>query len=109
VYSALSRLSIVIPVGPGETAHVALLEQLAALPTGAEIHLAACLDEAVDVPVDLRDALRHLRVEVGHWPRGRARQLNHGVRDWIASSPRKTSDWATSISPSAMTVPGSHV
>ncbi|HRQ64886.1 MAG TPA: glycosyltransferase [Xanthomonadaceae bacterium] len=77
--SALSRLSVIIPLAPDETAHLGLLQQLAALPAGAEIHLAACGD--VEIPVDLRDALRHLRCEIGHHPQGRARQLNHGIRD----------------------------
>jgi GT2 family glycosyltransferase len=79
-HAALTRLSVVIPLARAETAHLALLEQLAGLPAGAEIHLAACEDDMPPLPVDLRDALRHLRVEVGRGPRGRARQLNRGVR-----------------------------
>ncbi len=75
----LSRLSVVIPLAADETAHFGLLEQLAALPAGAEIVLAACAETRI--PVDLRDALRHLRCEVGHYPRGRASQLNHGIHD----------------------------
>lgn len=75
----LSRLSVVIPLAADETAHLALLEQLAALPAGAEILLAACAETRI--PVDLRDALRHLRCEIGHYPRGRASQLNHGIHD----------------------------
>jgi hypothetical protein len=77
--SPLSRLSVVIPLGPAESAHPGLLEQLVALPAGAEILLAACTEVAI--PVDLRDALRHLRCEIGHYPPGRAGQLNRGVHD----------------------------
>lgn len=73
------KLSIVIPVGPGERAWPRLLDDLAALEGPAEILLVA---PRAEVPVDFRPEQHGLRVGA-RWLEsgtGRARQQNAGAR-----------------------------
>lgn len=77
-----SPLSIVIPVGPGDTAWRGLLADLAALPQDCEIILAATdADPAPDDLPPLAASLRWLTA-----PRGRPQQLNAGAA--VARHPR---------------------
>jgi len=85
--AALARLTIVVPVGPGDTVSPLLFGQLAALPRGAQVHI-ICAD-AVDM-VLLRASLPP--GEGPQWKcitarRGRAPQQNEGAaaaeRDWL--------------------------
>lgn len=88
--AALARVSVVVPVGPGDRLSPRLRAQLAALPAGAEV-LVVCADGE---PLETRHAeesgdcgdcgplLRWLSA-----PRGRASQQNTGAscatRDWL--------------------------
>lgn len=73
-------LSVIVPVGPGDTAWQGLLPQLAALPPDAELRLVACrAEDAAHAALAAADALPADRA----WliaPRGRARQMNAGAR-----------------------------
>lgn len=72
------KLSVIIPVGPGELAWRELLGDLAALADSAEILLVAPAGES---PADFRAADHGLELPV-RWleaPRGRARQQNRGA------------------------------
>jgi hypothetical protein len=70
------RLSVIIPLGPGEAEEGPLLEALRALPPGSEVLLVRAAGAARAVPdgwpawVALRQA---------EAPRGRARQMNRGA------------------------------
>lgn len=69
------RLSVVMPLAPGEDAWRTLLPQLAALPAGSEIVLVAPCGETVDAVTPRQD----LSLRVITAPRGRACQLNAGA------------------------------
>lgn len=64
------RLSVVVPLGPGETEAAGLLAQLRALPPGCEVVLVHAGAVAGDWP----PGLRHVAS-----PPGRARQMNQGA------------------------------
>lgn len=73
-------LSVIVPVGPGDTAWQGLLPQLAALPRDAELRLVGCRPE--DARPDTLAAAGGLPADRA-WlvaPRGRARQMNAGAR-----------------------------
>ncbi|HET6604450.1 MAG TPA: glycosyltransferase [Xanthomonadaceae bacterium] len=75
----LDALSVIVPIGPAETAHEGLLVQLRELPPGCERILVPALGAIA--PLHAPDCL------VSPAPRGRARQLNHGAglatRHWL--------------------------
>lgn len=70
------RLSVIVPLGPGETAHHALLETLRGLPASAEVILVE-VEGASTEAVASRTGGFALRV-IGA-PAGRARQMNRGA------------------------------
>ena len=74
------QLSVIVPVGPGDLAWRGLLPALAALPADAQLRVVACRDD--DVPQAAIDAAPGLPADRARLqaPRGRARQLNTGVR-----------------------------
>jgi rSAM/selenodomain-associated transferase 2 len=81
------RLSVVVPVGPGDDAWQGLLPQLAALPGNAQLRLVGC--RAQDAAHDVLAAAAGLP-EDRAWllaPCGRAAQMNAGARltngDWL--------------------------
>ena len=73
-------LSVIVPVGPGDTVWRGLLPQLGALPADAQLRLVACrADDAAHAELASADGLPADRA----WlisPRGRARQMNAGAR-----------------------------
>jgi len=76
--AARLKLSIIVPVGPGETAWRGLLEDLAVLEGAAEVILVAVAGES---PRSFVPADHGLRISA-HWqeaPPGRARQQNAGA------------------------------
>jgi hypothetical protein len=72
----LDRVAIVIPVGPGDAAWRGLLAQLGTALPQPQIRLVACREDEVDAAHALPVGTRWLIAA-----RGRARQLNAGVRD----------------------------
>jgi hypothetical protein len=85
--AALARLTVVVPVGPGDRVSPALRAQLAALPREAEVHLVHA-----DVPDAPRVRAAHAaksgpRVTCMRAVPGRAAQQNAGAaagrRDWV--------------------------
>lgn len=81
------RLSVVVPVGPGDGAWRALLPQLAGLPGDAQLRLVACRER--DAVHDVLAATEGLPADRA-WllaDRGRATQMNAGARasrgDWL--------------------------
>jgi hypothetical protein len=86
--SILSQLSVVIPVGPGDTAWQNLLSDLSILPEHAEIRLVAT--RGADIPPDFSPKAYGVCADVA-WiasRQGRAQQLNSGIR-----STRNTFIW----------------
>lgn len=87
MHPALARLSVVVPVGPGDTLPSPLREQLAALPREAQVHV-VCAETTQAGSIQAM-----LRAQPGpQWSctaaaRGRASQQNAGVaiaeRDWL--------------------------
>jgi rSAM/selenodomain-associated transferase 2 len=81
------RLSVVVPVGPGDDAWQGLLPQLAALPGDAQLRLVACRaqDAAHDVLAAATDLPRDRAWLLA--PRSRAAQMNAGARvcggEWL--------------------------
>lgn len=76
--AALSKLTVVVPVGPGDALSPRLREQLRALPSTAQVrvvHADAITDAAADARAD------GPRWEILAAPRGRASQQNAGARD----------------------------
>jgi rSAM/selenodomain-associated transferase 2 len=71
--SGLTKLSVVIPIGPDELAWPQLLSELCLLDRQLEIILVACqpLSDDIELPVN---------VACIQSPRGRAKQLNAGAR-----------------------------
>lgn len=74
-----SKVAIIVPAGPGDTAWRKLLPQLGAGSTDEIVLVLAETDDEFDGP--------HLNVRVVHSPAGRARQLNAGAKasdaDWL--------------------------
>ena len=87
--NALSRLAVIVPVGPGDQAWRTLLPQLSFLPAGAEICVVFCQQSALPLATELPalvDAERAVKTALVAAkticitaPIGRARQLNAGV------------------------------
>ena len=78
--SALARLTVVIPVGPGDRLDARLCAQLAQLPVCAQICIVTCMETAPDVahasPQQPGDGSRWLWISA---PAGRASQQNAGA------------------------------
>ncbi len=102
---AMSRvLSVIVPIGPADTAWRALLPQLAALPPGAQLRLVACHAEDADQSaLDTAEGLPPDRA----WllaARGRARQMNAGARAtqggvlWFLHADSRFGDPASALS-----------
>lgn len=87
MHTALARLSVVVPVGPGDTLPTSLRKQLSVLPREAQVHVVC----AKTAQADSIQAM--LRAQPGpQWfctaaSRGRASQQNAGAaaatRDWL--------------------------
>ena len=74
----LERLSIVVPVGPGDDSWQVLLESLSELPESAEVWLIGIQAE----PVEFSRSRERIGCQM-KWivaPKGRARQMNAGAR-----------------------------
>lgn len=72
------RLSVIVPLGPGEAEEGPLLDALRALPPGSEVLLVRADGAARPVPSGWPPALPLRQLEA---PRGRARQMNCGAAE----------------------------
>lgn len=70
------RLSVIVPLGPGEAEEGPLLEALRALPPGSEVLLVRAGGAARTVPPGWPAAVTLRQIKA---PRGRARQMNQGA------------------------------
>ena len=85
--TALARLSVVVPVGPGDTLPPPLREQIATLPREAQVHVICAENTQADAIRALLHAQPGLQWSCTAAARGRASQQNAGAaaatRDWL--------------------------
>lgn len=87
VESWLARVSVVVPVGPGDRVAPRLLAQLAALPGGAQVLVVGAEGEAPQPLARAAEDGGGIALEWLSAPRGRASQQNAGAaratREWL--------------------------
>lgn len=76
----LSQVSIVVPLAPGESAWTALVNDLVALPRGAELLFASHAPPEAGMAATAHLCGARLRIAWIRTPRGRARQMNLAAR-----------------------------